>query len=377
MPWYNDLRPISDDKKKNFALVFPEMTYIEKMRCIENLLILIEALDKEFPTRRTESNLIIGTWNLKEFGHTTQRLPESYFYIAEIINRFDIVAIQEIKSTLKDLEIIMRLLGKDWAYMINDITEGRDGNSERSGYIYNKKRVQLSGLAGEIILWDDLTKNSAIKQLKRTPYITGFISGWKQFEIVNLHLHPGDGEDDKIWRLEEVSLLLQAIAHKIKSKHLWSDNIIITGDMNLYHPIGNNLNDKPTVELFSSNGFIELESLIGKDTNATGTQMYDRLFFYINKYFHFVKNTEQQDSGGVFNFFNHIYREESFSKYVLEMQKVYGGSTDLTVAENQKKYFKNTWRKNQMSDHYPVWAEIVIDNSKEFLKEKLVEFGEG
>lgn len=140
--------------------------------------------------------------------------------------------------------------------------------------------MQLSGLAGEIILWDDLTKNSAIKQLKRTPYITGFISGWKQFEIVNLHLHPGDGEDDKIWRLEEVSLLLQAIAHKIKSKHLWSDNIIITGDMNLYHPIGNNLNDKPTVELFSSNGFIELESLIGKDTNATGTQMYDRLFLY-------------------------------------------------------------------------------------------------
>lgn len=376
MPWYNDLRPTSDTKKKTFALVFPDMTDTEKKRCIQNLLVLIEALNKHIPSRLAENNLIIATWNLKEFGHTTQRLPESYFYIAEIISRFDLIAIQEIKSTLKDLEIIMRLLGKDWAYLINDITEGRDGNSERSGYLYNKERVNPSGLAGELTLWDELTKNSIVKQLKRTPYITGFSSGWKQFEIINLHLHPGDADDDIALRQTEVRLLMEAIQHKLKNKRMWSDNIVITGDMNLYHPKGSKLNDKPAVDLFNSGGFREIESLIGKDTNATGTQIYDRLFFHVNDYFRFMRNTEGKESGGVFNFFDHIFKETSFKSYVAEMKKVYGGKEDMNLEANQQKYFRNTWRKNQMSDHYPVWAEILIDNSQDFLKDKLAEFEE-
>jgi hypothetical protein len=54
-----------------------------------------------------------ASWNLKEFGHLKNRLPETYFYIAEILNRFDLVAVQEVNSTLTDLDIIMRLLGEN------------------------------------------------------------------------------------------------------------------------------------------------------------------------------------------------------------------------------------------------------------------------
>ena len=74
-----------------------------------------------------------------------------------------------------DLDIIMQLLGENWRYLVNDITNGTDGNSERSAYIFNTQRVKLSGLAGEISLWDELTANSDVKQLKRAPYITGFL----------------------------------------------------------------------------------------------------------------------------------------------------------------------------------------------------------
>jgi len=35
-----------------------------------------------------------------------------------------------------------------------------------------------------------------------------------------------------------------------------------------------------------------------------------------------------------------------------------------------KRYFKNYWRKNQMSDHYPIWLEMQIDSTDEFLHEK-------
>jgi len=154
MPWYNDLRPLSDENKKKYALIFPDMSITEKKRTIKNLLSLRKGLDAEISTKRAEKSIILGSWNIKEFGHTTQRLPEAYFYIAEIINRFDLIAVQEVKSHLTGLNIIMRLLGKDWAYMVNDITEGSKGNSERSAYLYNKKRVELTGVAGEIVLWE-------------------------------------------------------------------------------------------------------------------------------------------------------------------------------------------------------------------------------
>ena len=42
----------------------------------------------------------------------------------------------------------MRILGGDWGYLVNDITDGNDGKPERRAYLYNKKRVRMSGLAG-------------------------------------------------------------------------------------------------------------------------------------------------------------------------------------------------------------------------------------
>lgn len=53
-----------------------------------------------------------------------------------------------------------------------------------------KRRVEFSGLAGEIVLWDELADASTLKQLKRTPCITGFTAGWKSFAIINVHLNP-------------------------------------------------------------------------------------------------------------------------------------------------------------------------------------------
>ena len=165
MPFYNDLRPKADFNKKDYALIFPKMKKAEKKRTIKNLLRLKQGLNTDIAPKQADYNLLIASWNIKEFGHTTQRLSESYFYIAEILAHFDLIAIQEVKSYLDDLYIVMRLLGPDWCYNVNDITEGAAGNSERSAYIFNKKRVQFAGLAGEIVLWDDLTAGSDIKQL--------------------------------------------------------------------------------------------------------------------------------------------------------------------------------------------------------------------
>jgi len=368
MPTYNDLRPKNDFEKKDYALIFPSMQEAVKKRAVEKLLELREGLGKDISPKKTDNNLLIASWNIKEFGHTTQRLDETYFYIAEVLSCFDLIVIQEVKSTLEDFYLIMSLLGPDWRYIINDITEGTAGNSERSAYIFNKNRVQFAGLAGEIVLWEELTKNSKVKQLKRTPYITGFKAGWKTFSIINLHLHPGSSDDDIIYRRAEVELLLKALDEKIRKGRVWNENIILAGDFNLYNGPDK---DDPTIKLINDAGYKEVESLIGKYTNVSETEVYDRIFLTSNEYFTLGKNEQALENGGVFNPFEYVFKLTEKQVYKKYMKKHYTGNKNLDDPTNLTKYFKHPWRKNQISDHFPIWFEIIIDSSDAFLKEKL------
>lgn len=368
MPSYNDLRPKADHAKKDYALVFPKMTHREKKRTIENLLVLRAGLREKIASRKTDRNLLIASWNIKEFGHTTQRLPEAFFYMAEIIDSFDLVVVQEVKTGLQDLYLLMQLLGDDWSYLINDITEGDSGNSERGAYLYNKKRTQFAGLAGEIVLWDALTEGASIKQLKRTPYLTGFRGGWKTFSVVNLHLHPGDSEEDVAYRREEVELLLAALKTKTAAGTLWNKNIIVAGDFNFYDGADK---DDPTLEHIGKAGFREVESLRGVDTNASRTEVYDRLFLTDNDYFKVALNEDGKENGGVFPIFDYVYRDGQEQIYKAFMKQHYTGSRDLDAPGKLAKYYKHPWKKNQMSDHFPIWFELISDSSDEFLEAKL------
>lgn len=366
MPFYNDLRPDADFATRDYARVFPQLTTPERLRAIDGLLRLKPALQAQLPQRRSEANLLVASWNLKEFGHTTQRLPEAYFYIAEIMAAFDLIAVQEIKSGLKDLDIVMRLLGSNWRYLINDITEGAAGNSERSGYIYNTRRLRPSGLAGEVGLWDEITSDSplGLKQLKRAPYMTGFVAGWKRFAMVNLHLHPGKGADDVALRGEEMRLLLRALEEKRKG--LWSDNLVLVGDMNLY-----GAHDDATVARIKAAGYRENGGLAGRDTNASLSEAYDRMFFRTGDYFRMAQTAAGGDSGAVFNPFDHVYREADVALYRDEMLADYTGARDLAGDDAALLgYYKHPWRKNQISDHFPIVAELLIDDSAAFLAEK-------
>ncbi|SLN44418.1 endonuclease/exonuclease/phosphatase family protein [Roseisalinus antarcticus] len=370
MPSYNDLRPDEDFVARDFARVFPAMTPAERQRCIQGLMRLKMGLGTLVPPRRTEANLLVASWNIKEFGHTGQRLPEAYYYIAEILSAFDLIAVQEIKSTLVDLDRVMRILGDDWRYMVNDITDGADGNSERSAYVYNTRRVELSGLAGEITLWDELTAGSALKQLKRAPYITGFLAGWKRFAMINLHLHPGDGADDLALRGEEVRLLLAALEKKRTG--LWTDNLVLVGDMNLY--LGD---DAATVARLEASGYLDCGGLKGALTNVTRSQGYDRMFFRKNDYFQFVQDQQQRESGGVFDFFAHVYRDGDWAPYRAEMAADHTNPVKAAALpaddDLARSYFRHPWRKNQMSDHFPIWVELVTDDSAKFLSDNLAE----
>ena len=75
---------------------------------LEDLKLLSEDLDLKIPPKVLDKNLLIATWNIRAFGDITEkecsaakdrpkRDFQSLLCIAEIIKRFDVIAIQEIK----------------------------------------------------------------------------------------------------------------------------------------------------------------------------------------------------------------------------------------------------------------------------------------
>ena len=93
-----------------------------------------------FVPAKSESHLLLATWNIQHFG-STKRYDESLWYIAEVLSRFDLIAIQEVKQSLRDLELVTQLLGPWWKYIVSDVTAGEPGNEERLAYLFDSRKV--------------------------------------------------------------------------------------------------------------------------------------------------------------------------------------------------------------------------------------------
>ena len=81
----------------------------ERKRTIDHLIDLRAQLDGEIPGKTAENTLLLATWNIRQF--TDNRHQESYLYIAEILSRFDLIAVQEVKEKMKGLEKVKSILG--------------------------------------------------------------------------------------------------------------------------------------------------------------------------------------------------------------------------------------------------------------------------
>lgn len=369
---YNDLRPDSELLNDRYSLIMLDsednysrmMTEEDKKRTISNLLRLRKGIYSKIPNKTLDTNLLLSSWNIKNFGTLKKRTAESLYYIAEIINAFDIVAVQEVNRDLNDFKKVLRLLGSHWKYTLSDVTEGNSGNDERFGFIYDSRRVTHSGLSGEIVIPPEyIENNTIIRQLKRTPTFTGFESGWRKFSIVSVHLHPGDGTDDKAIRKEEVRLLVEILKKKLNSSVLKDRNMIVLGDTNLYD------DDDDIVKLITDTGFVESDGLKGKFTNTSLNQIYDRVFLNVDEYFKIATDNNGTEKGGVFNLFDYVYINEpsEIANYQNLMRSHKEDPSNLTNNEEFESYFNKYWKRNQISDHLPIWLELQTESSDEFL----------
>ena len=156
-----------------------------RLRTVERLLTLREQLRVDVPQRTATDTLLLATWNIREFGEG--RLDESYYYIAEIIDHFDLVVIQEVNSKqMGGLERVVEILGPGLGYIVSDGVDGTDGGSEAMAFVFNTHKVQFTGMVGEIVLPN--TKLIDGVQFARTPYMASFRAGWFDFKLCTVHI---------------------------------------------------------------------------------------------------------------------------------------------------------------------------------------------
>jgi endonuclease/exonuclease/phosphatase family metal-dependent hydrolase len=299
--------------------------------------------ESKLPRKVVDQNLLIGSWNIRAFGtvleswrdrpESMQRNLRSLVYIAEIIKRFDVIAIQEVKQDTSGIRLLMReFLGPDWGLLVSDVSGGAKGNFERLAFIYDKRRVTPSGLAGEIVLPSE-TDDSPSQQFDRTPYIVGFQAGEERFSLLTAHIRYGKRADD---RLGEIQSLSRYIANEIRDRATGGGeekNLIVLGDFNI-----DDRGDNPLFQAFVSTGLIVPEQLLNlKTTYSTKPKFYDQIAWFMGNL-----DLLSNDRAGVINFAGSIYRE---------------------ISLRQMSFL--------LSDHFPIWVEFLIDRSSEKIASRL------
>src|SRR5829696_188310 len=332
-----------------------DSTTVEGKRTAARLLTLREALEREIPQRNIGGTLLLATWNIREFDSPTygDRKDEPLYYIAEIIDHFDLVAIQEVRDNLKALERLMDLLGSWWKYVLTDVTEGAPGNRERMAFLYDSRKVRFGGLAGEVVippLQEDGKTLKPAKQLARTPFITGFEIDWFRCTICTTHILYGEDDPEDPERLEEIRVLARFLADRTKEEFAWAKNMILLGDFNI-----SDTSDQ-TMRAILDAGFTIPEALQAHPSQAPKARHYDQIAFIAPE----LENRLELSEAGIFNYYQYVYRREDEALYVEDMGEAYLRKADGTPRTEtvRTRYYSTYWSTHQMSDHLPMWVQL-------------------
>ncbi|HWR16108.1 MAG TPA: endonuclease/exonuclease/phosphatase family protein [Terriglobales bacterium] len=338
-----------------YAKLWAEKDKGIRVRTAESLLRLRKQLGEEIPLR-ADGKLLLATWNIREFdsGKFGERCAECFYYIAEIISRFDLVAVQEVNEDLRALRKVQGILGGWWNYLVTDVTAGSSGNRERLAFLYDSRKVKFSGLAGELVLPE--AKNLKAVQFARTPFVCGFQAGWTKFNLCTVHIYYGTAKKDDPRRVKEINDVAEFLEKRAKSygsqplhpgesEKGEPENLVLLGDFNIFSP------EDVTMQAILKHGFQvpeEIQTLEG--TSADRKKHYDQIAFITRKH-----RFQSAGHAGVFDYYKSVFRDEDEDEYKKSLMGDY------------KQY--KAWRTHQMSDHLPMWVQLQTDFAREYLEE--------
>jgi hypothetical protein len=117
-------------------------------------------------------------------------------------------------------------------------------------------------------------------------------------------------------------------------------------------------------------GFVIPEQLQKQPSSALKARYYDQIAFRVRP-----GRLETTGKAGVFDYYQTVYRDTEEDK---ELYRPYFAAPKEGKApkdSSQANYYKTYWRTHQMSDHLPMWVELKIDYSDDYLR-KLAKGGE-
>ena len=286
---------------------------------------------------RSNSTLLLASWNIANLG-AQARQARHYKLMAEIINWFDLVAIQEVRDDLSGLTALRSELSNSWRVVFTD----KAGNDERMAFLYRHPKVKLLDMCGEIGIpvsekkWIKLPGvNQAFTGFDRNPMITAFDVRGFRIGLVNVHLYFGD-QDTAALRLRSMNrrrLEAFAVARwcdlRRKDKDRYVDHFAALGDFNL--PKWGDAND-PIRRALTRRGLqrpphgTKIASAIASDSD------YDQILCVPGL-------TSRVQQAGVFDFDGGIFR---------------------AMFQARGRISFNAYLRYYLSDHRPIWSEINI-----------------
>ncbi|MFG1626095.1 endonuclease/exonuclease/phosphatase family protein [Kribbella sp. NPDC049227] len=296
------------------------------------------ALDSAIP-RKTNDNLLIGTWNIRAFGNLTdkwdatpQDSPKRDWHavmcLAAVMDRFDVTAVQETRRDTTALSALLGRLGPQYHVIVSDVAEDSSGNGERLAYVYDSERIRPSGLDGEIVIPTEAM--NPVEQFARTPYAASFVRGNVEFILTTLHVRWGQKRADRIDELSAFAQWMRGWADRLTDRNR---NLLVLGDFNLDRL------DDPRFSAFVWNGLwppSELDvirrTIFDDDRDR---HFYDQIAWF--------SDPTEPGAPSLLNGLTYSHRGGNFDF----VPHVLNGISRQQMG----------WR---ISDHYPLWVEFKI-----------------
>jgi endonuclease/exonuclease/phosphatase family metal-dependent hydrolase len=257
-------------------------------------------------TRDHGETIKIASFNIQVFGTSKSAKPHVMNVLAQVIRRFDVVAIQEVRA--KDDGVVPNFVklinahGARYDFVIGPRL-GRTSSKEQYVFIYDTDRIELDSHSVH-------TLDDPQDLLHREPLVASFrVRGPSPgqaftFTLVNIHTDP-DETDTELDALADAFVAVQR-------QNIAEDDVILLGDLNVdEHHLGR-LGLLPNISW----------AISGLKTNTRQTKSYDNLVFDS------IATIEYTDNSGV-----------------LDLMSEFNLSVDEAL---------------EVSDHLPVWAEFSV-----------------
>lgn len=301
----------------------------------QGLLALKDRIDAaKIPPSQLDQTINVAVWNIREFGKVRRTIPAIH-YIAEILGQFDLIAIVELRKNLEDLGRVLPFLGSSWDVTYSDWIQDFGGNDERVAFLYDRRAITFTGLAAEVDA-PRIKKAEewlASRSFWRAPYMASFRSGNFDFIAIATHTRWGD---NLAARQAEIQLLAEWIDVRFKSEYVEDNDLIVMGDFNIPKL------DDPLFKALTSRGLmipsclkeLRVGDRVIRGSNLGTDARYDQILHMP------TMKTRFTNEGGALDFFISDAR----------IKELFPG----------KNYSRQEF-SFQMSDHFPVWAQIKTD----------------